>query len=230
MVKLGLYIESEYHRLFPQQVIAFRSAFVSYKDIGEADHLQSTEFSEDPSPVARLLLSVTASGGGDFAEDVAGGLNVVSKLDWHNANRVLVHVLDAPPHGREFHSMGARNDNYYDAPHPNNIDLKAVIKDLATKRVDYTMVRCGDSEQDIVSTDQYGKVCCDIYDEVVSEMKHQGVRGRLPVFRDLKLGTAHAKDFFELVVTSSMVSVRKSCGHEVPADKFSKAVVRESKQ
>ena len=48
----------------------------------------------------------------DPAEDVFSGLQAVTKLGWSSANRVVVHIADAPCHGEEFHDLGPKNDRY----------------------------------------------------------------------------------------------------------------------
>jgi hypothetical protein len=228
MMELGPHIEKEFQRLLPGKDIVFRSSFVSYKDFGDNGHLQFCGFSEEGAPVGEMLKAVKAAGGGDYAEDVAGALDTAVKFDWQNANRVLIHVLDAPPHGQEYHRMGKANDDYYAGPLPHGVELKKVIRQMAEKRIDYTMVRCGHTQSEQMHTSMYADVCLGIYNDVIAKMKAEGVRGRLPFFRDLSLTTANATDYFELIVTSSMGTVRRASKLKESTDRFSKAVVRQS--
>jgi hypothetical protein len=68
----------------------------------------------------KFLEGVQASGGGDFAEDVLGGLGKVADMldrDGLRRNCVLFHICDAPAHGREFHDIpGDHADFYPDGP------------------------------------------------------------------------------------------------------------------
>ncbi|PKY58801.1 hypothetical protein RhiirA4_513533 [Rhizophagus irregularis] len=46
-----------------------------------------------------ILQSVLPYGGGDTPEDVLGGLNeAITKMNWKNGTRVLLHIGDSPPH------------------------------------------------------------------------------------------------------------------------------------
>jgi len=57
---------------------------------------------------------MTATGGGDTCEDVAGALKVASgaQMGWSRSNRCVIHFLDAPPHGSSYHDLGAGGDNH----------------------------------------------------------------------------------------------------------------------
>lgn len=58
-----------------------------------------------------------ATGGGDAAEDVAGGLKKALSLAWKGDTRIIIHIADAPAHGSEYN--GGCNDNY---PGPQDPD------------------------------------------------------------------------------------------------------------
>lgn len=45
---------------------------------------------------------MSAINGNDPIEDVAGGLKAATTLNWKAVTRVLIHIGDAPCHGREF--------------------------------------------------------------------------------------------------------------------------------
>jgi hypothetical protein len=79
------------------------------------------------------------------AEDVLGGLKKVLDLDWRadSHSRLLIHVLDAPPHGKQFRDSGPQHDRYYfdDRPDPAGVkpnDYRDILTELIVKkRVDY---------------------------------------------------------------------------------------------
>jgi len=58
-----------------------------------------------------------AMGGGDGAEDVAGGLKKALSLTWKGDTRIIIHIADAPAHGAEY--SGGRSDNW---PGPQDPD------------------------------------------------------------------------------------------------------------
>lgn len=48
-----------------------------------------------------------ATGGGDFAEDWAGGLDLaINKIKWRNGLKLIIHICDAGAHGREYSTSG----------------------------------------------------------------------------------------------------------------------------
>ncbi|KAL2630193.1 hypothetical protein R1flu_014879 [Riccia fluitans] len=64
------------------------------------------------STFARALSQIQNLDGGDFAEDVFTGLEKAAKLDWQAMNRLLIHIGDAPCHGRQFHDGVGLFDSY----------------------------------------------------------------------------------------------------------------------
>jgi hypothetical protein len=52
-------------------------------------------------------------------------LNAVNKLDWkENTNKLIFHILDAPPHGKEFEY---KYDDYKEGC-PCGLDYKLILK------------------------------------------------------------------------------------------------------
>ncbi|RIA93472.1 kinase-like domain-containing protein [Glomus cerebriforme] len=77
---------------------------------------------------------VKATGGGDGPEDVLGGLDAaVNKMRWSHRTRVLLHLGDAPPHGRRFTS---RYDNYPDGD-PNGLTAEDVLEKIQSEEILY---------------------------------------------------------------------------------------------
>jgi len=54
-----------------------------------------------------FVAGLRACGGGDTVENVFSGLEAAAGLQWQSVNRIMVHIADAPCHGREFHNLGA---------------------------------------------------------------------------------------------------------------------------
>src|SRR5436305_12402284 len=74
---------------------------------------------------------VAATGGGDAAEDVLGGLNkAVSDMDWSHTTRIILHVGDSPPHGRRFTSL----DDSYPAV---GLTAEKVLEKMKSKDIIY---------------------------------------------------------------------------------------------
>eukprot|EP01017_Pseudomicrothorax_dubius_P027585 TRINITY_DN319_c0_g1_i3.p1 TRINITY_DN319_c0_g1~~TRINITY_DN319_c0_g1_i3.p1 ORF type:complete len:529 (+),score=232.00 TRINITY_DN319_c0_g1_i3:143-1729(+) len=99
-----------------------------------------------PDNALKFLNELAAWGGGDFPEAVFDGLvDSVDKINWRNnvlenVIRILVHICDAPPHGKEFGASGS---------HPEGCPCKKTTKEVADKlnhaRIRYKLVKCTDS-------------------------------------------------------------------------------------
>lgn len=88
-------------------------AFVGYRDFCDGPHrLTSQPFARDLDTFEKTLRSQRAFGGGDMAEDFAGGLaKAVYDLDWSNsAAQILILITDAPPHGLQWHFDDVTDD------------------------------------------------------------------------------------------------------------------------
>lgn len=74
-----------------------------------------------------------------------GGLEVVGQLSWSNPNRVLIHICDAPCHGRQYHHFqGTDNDNYL-AGDPKQRDLTKLIFDIKRLGVIYCKIQLNET-------------------------------------------------------------------------------------
>jgi uncharacterized protein YegL len=81
---------------------------------GSVDQTAESHFTRDMTAFDTALKSLTASGGNDIAEDIAGALqNAAAALTWHGNAKFLLLITDAPCHGRAF-SEGY-SDAYSDA-------------------------------------------------------------------------------------------------------------------
>lgn len=125
--------------------IKLRVAFVGYRDFDNTgvSEYEIVDFS-DAETVRSQIEGVKARGGfgGDWAEDVLGGLLEVSKLSWNSGTRVLIHIGDAPPHGKLFYDHGPRRDRwYYDGqPDPYGLrpeDYRAILRSLKERGIEY---------------------------------------------------------------------------------------------
>ena len=135
----------------------FQTAFVGYRDYGEEERFIVVDFTEPDNMLARVE-SVHADGGSDAAEDVAGGLDRVWELNWRDADvRMVVHIADAPPHGRNYHPI-TLSDRYLDGD-PEGRDPLVYIEKFADRRIDYTFVKIDDTTDMML-----GKFAC-IWDE-----------------------------------------------------------------
>jgi hypothetical protein len=137
--------------------LRFQVAFVGYRDYGDEHQFEVVPFTSPDRLLATIAL-VHASGGDDLAEDVAGGLERVLQLPWHDSDvRTLIHIADAPPHGLDFHAPRV-SDRFPDGD-PQGIDVKLLLRQLAHD-VDMTFLGLN------TSTDRYVEAVLDAYREV----------------------------------------------------------------
>lgn len=120
----------------------FRLGFMGYRDHSDSERFVRIPLSEDVTSVQRELMPVSASGGGDFPEDVAGGLRqTLDFFAWSGDVKVVLMVADAPAHGREYCSGG---DDYPEGD-PTGLDPKALVGDMARRGMDFTFIKCSSS-------------------------------------------------------------------------------------
>eukprot|EP00928_Gymnodinium_smaydae_P061053 TRINITY_DN450_c1_g1_i1.p1 TRINITY_DN450_c1_g1~~TRINITY_DN450_c1_g1_i1.p1 ORF type:complete len:1127 (-),score=178.94 TRINITY_DN450_c1_g1_i1:182-3562(-) len=121
-------------------------AFVGYRDHGDATRLEICPFTTSVEDFRNFVGSVGAWGcGGDIPEDVLGGLNAASNLQWDvggAATRVLIHMGDAPCHGHHYQerSCFTHKDNYPDGD-PEGLEPAALLSRLKDLNVQYVFGR-----------------------------------------------------------------------------------------
>lgn len=119
-----------------------RVAIVAYRDIKDANRYKVFHFSEDLDKAKKFLDGLQACGGGDIPEDVNGGFQkVLYELKWQSPIRTLVHVADAPCHGKTFHNC----DDDYPNGHKNDKPWNQIFKDLVEERIDYMFLKISSS-------------------------------------------------------------------------------------
>lgn len=120
-----------------------RVAFVGYRDYGDKPQYVYKNLG-NVDDTLDVIQTVRAMGGDDQAEDVAGGLLRVRMLAWDDdAAKLVVHIADAPPHGRRFHEPWV-SDRFPDGDPTENNPLYFVGK-LCAENVDYTFIKINDS-------------------------------------------------------------------------------------
>jgi len=119
-----------------------RVAFVGYRD--HEDESQRIEFYDffdvnEPGEISKFqsyLRGVRPIGNSDTPEDVAGGMNqALTGAKWNSSTKLVVHIGDAPCHGRKYHTYG---DNHPSGcPCPDGDAPERIIEKLVAKGVDY---------------------------------------------------------------------------------------------
>jgi hypothetical protein len=115
-------IKVDFKEILEQAELVFEVAIIAYRDFGDHRHFETLDFTSNIESVIVFLDHLGASGGNDIPEDVKGAFihalygisdlqgfeNVSKRLSWDDnneqvANRSLLWLADAPPHGKEFY-------------------------------------------------------------------------------------------------------------------------------
>lgn len=132
------------------RTVELRFAFVGYRDHeDEDDALVTLDFCDDDDRAFRSMVeNLEAFGGGDGPEDVLGGLaEAVYELSWTGGTKVILHVGDAPPHGRIFTRMP---DNYPEGD-PNGLTHDEVLDAMIDANIFYYFGKINDSTNRMIS-------------------------------------------------------------------------------
>ena len=119
--------------------IDVRFAYEGYRDFADLKAGQkyyTIDFETDLDLFKSKLNEITAIGGGDDAEDVAGGLNAGLKMNWRSNARYAILIADAPGHGNQYHDNEVQDD--YGNGDPNGL----VLEELMEKYVDNNINLC----------------------------------------------------------------------------------------
>lgn len=154
----------------------FETAFVGYRDYGDVERFIEIPFCE-PAEMLRGIRNVHAEGGADIAEDVATGLHKACHLNWEGADvSTVVHIADAPPHGRTFH--GASISDVHMGGDPCGLDPLDYIQAFSVRNIDYTFVKINDT------TDKMLDAFMEVYDRAdgfkVVDLRPQTTLTHLP--------------------------------------------------
>ncbi len=112
-------------------------SFIGYRDHCDPNLIDFLDLTGDVEEVTKFIDKLTANGGGDEAEAVVDALFYAqSKVSWRpEAMRQLVHILDAPPHGKEF----GGGDNHPGGC-PCGHDYKKILQELEKMGTEYMVL------------------------------------------------------------------------------------------
>ncbi len=119
--------------------IDVRFAYEGYRDFADLKNGQkyyTIDFETDLDLFKSKLDGIKAIGGGDDAEDVAGGLNSGLNMNWRSNARYAILIADAPAHGNQYHTQEVQDD--YGSGDPNGL----VLEELMEKYVDNNINLC----------------------------------------------------------------------------------------
>ncbi|GAB1309948.1 Alpha-protein kinase vwkA [Madurella fahalii] len=192
-----------------------RIAVVGYKDHCDSLNVQFLDFTPSASTVHSFLDGLTATGGGDAPEDVLGGIRQALNATWKHQTRCIIHIADAPPHGRTLHDLGDSSDSYANpGSEPHRLTHEALLSQLVGLHINYALLRINSTTDRMAFTflQAYAAAAADCtllttntyFSQVVRGQRRSAAGGLL--FREAELGTTFAA-LRRLVVKAVTASV-----------------------
>ncbi|KAJ6232867.1 alpha-protein kinase vwka [Anaeramoeba flamelloides] len=131
-----------------EEFSSIRTAFVTYHDYDIQIHCtDSLDFF--PSMIKKkkqeFFNSLKYHGGNDEPEAVITGLDKALELSWQSKNQILIHFLDSPCHGLQFHAK--EMVDFFPNGDPISKDAKDVIKEMKKRGIKYVIYRFGKPER-----------------------------------------------------------------------------------
>ncbi|KAJ7486421.1 hypothetical protein B0H11DRAFT_1805854, partial [Mycena galericulata] len=122
-------------------------AVVGYKDHADSPNIQFLDFTESAERVRSFLTQLTAIGGDDTPEDVLGGLQQALNATWKHQTQCIIHIADAPPHGRTLNDMADTSDDSYPNPgsEPHGLTHEPLLKWMVGLHINYALLRINGS-------------------------------------------------------------------------------------
>ena len=151
----------------PNQVI--RLAITAYRDYTDSQLLETFPFSTDYEEFKDFVGKISATGGGDAAEDIFSGIDDALKLDWKSDGKLLIHFADAPCHGKKYHTS-YYSDSFADVDHKFELTAEKLFEKMIKMEIDYSFMKITDDTN--IMIEEFRK----LYDEgnrmiVVKEAK-----------------------------------------------------------
>ena len=194
-----------------------RVAVVGYKDHIDSPNVQFLDFTSSTNEVHRFLDTLSAMGGDDLPEDVLGGVRQALNASWKQQTRCVIHIADAPPHGRVLHDLRETQDDYPEpGSEPHGLRYESLIRQAVQLNVNYALLRINST------TDRMALAFSQIYAAADADIKllpsntyhriEASAKGSVSAvlqFEELQLGTTYS-ELRHLVVRSVTGSVSRT--------------------
>jgi hypothetical protein len=77
---------------------------------------------------------------------VLGGIRKALSASWKQQTRCIIHITDAPPHGRALHDLRETQDNYYKpGSEPHGLTYEPLLRQLLQLNINYALLRINSS-------------------------------------------------------------------------------------
>jgi len=115
-----------------------RVCFVGYRDHCDAERFAIHPFTENVTEIKDFVAKVGAIGGGDFPEDVVGGLRKCLDQNWTpGSSRQVFHIFDAPCHGKKY----CDGWDSYPNGSPEGLELEPLMREFRDNSVAFTCIK-----------------------------------------------------------------------------------------
>ena len=140
-------LEKNLSKFFFEEIDILKVGIITYRDHEDEEKTYltnvETDLTSDINNIKNILAKIEFSGGKDEPEAVLDGLNsVANDINWReNSTKFLVHILDAPCHGKRFHNLdGDKIENC-----PKNLICEEVLGNLRKKEINYFVIKINDT-------------------------------------------------------------------------------------
>jgi Alpha-kinase family/von Willebrand factor type A domain len=122
--------------------VEVRMAVVGYKDHSDSPNIEFLDFTTSAHQVRSFLDGLSATGGADTPEDVLGGIRQALNATWMHQTRCMIHIADAPPHGRPLHDMTDSEDTYANpGSEPHGLTHTSLLRQMIKLQINYALLR-----------------------------------------------------------------------------------------
>jgi Mg-chelatase subunit ChlD len=207
-----------------------RVAVVSYKDHSDSPNVEFLDFTPSADQVRQFLDRLNANGGGDLPEDVLGGVHQALNASWKQQTRCIIHIADAPPHGRSLHDLDDSQDHYPNpGSEPHGLTYEPLLTQLIQLDINYALLHINTftDRMALAFAQVYAAASADvkllpsnIYSSQVSGKHSKGSSGLWSgasakhadlQFEEMELGTTYSQ-LRHLVVRTVTDSVSRTAG------------------
>jgi Mg-chelatase subunit ChlD len=122
-----------------------RMSVVGYKDHLDKPNIQLLDFTSSADEVRSFINKLAATGGSDIPEDVLGGLRQALNLSWKQKTRCIIHIADAPPHGRALQNSPMTDSYPNTGSEPHHLTHGPLLQQLLQLNINYALLRINNS-------------------------------------------------------------------------------------
>jgi len=148
-----------------EKVDPIKVGLVMYRDhinngqgnFNEISPVDVVDLNSDLINFKSVVMKMKAEGGGDEAEAVLDGIDaVINQISWRSDSiKFLYHLLDAPPHGKDFNKN--IEDNYPDGC-PCYLDHVDLLTEMRALDIHYNLVKLSDKVEKMINV--FSEIYC----------------------------------------------------------------------